>query len=217
MLQNVVAVFLQGWKRGRMKYFLFDIGNVLVDFDYQMFLDAISMETGRPCGPLQGRDLEMHDAVETGEISDAEWVDYLNRSMGVSWTLDDLTRLWSRLFTKHEDGRALYDEAKQQGATVCLLSNIAMHHVNAIENNWPGIFEGVDRKFFSYQIGVRKPHPDIYRHVLDQLGVEGLQCFFIDDLPDNIEAARSVGINAHQYIPENHVQIRQAASEFFDW
>jgi FMN phosphatase YigB (HAD superfamily) len=200
-----------------MKYFLFDIGRVLVDFDYQQFLDAVSQATRKPCGPLLGRDLEMHNAVETGEISDAQWVDYLNQSMGVPWTLGELTNLWSRIFTANSFGRALFDDAKRSKVPVYLLSNIAKHHVDAIENNWPGIFDDISGKFFSYQIGVRKPHPDIYRHALNALDVEGSQCFFIDDLPDNIEAARSFGINAHPFASENLGTIREAARTFFDW
>ena len=160
-----------------MKYFLFDIGQVLVKFDYQIFLDAVSKDSGRPCGCLHGRDLEMHDAVETGAISDQEWVKYLNRSMGVPWTRDDLVGLWKRIFTRHDHGRALFREAQQQGVPVYLLSNIAQHHVDAIEQNWPGIFDGVDGRFFSYQIGARKPHPDIYRYALDALGGRGEPVF----------------------------------------
>ena len=189
---------------------------MLVDFDYRIFLDAVSAETGRPCDRLDGRDLEMHDAVETGHITDAQWVDYLNQSMGVPWTLEDLTQLWSRIFTTHEPGRALLDEARQREVPIYLLSNIAKHHVDAIENNWPGIFDGLSGRFFSYQIGVRKPHPDIYRYVLNALGVEGSACFFIDDLPDNIAAARSLGIHAHLFVPENLSAIRDAARKFFD-
>ena len=199
-----------------MKYFIFDIGHVLVDFDYQLFLDAVSQATQKPCESLMGRDLEMHYAVETGEISDAQWVDYLNHSLGVFWTLEELTQLWSSIFTIQEEGRLLFEDAKRSNVPVYLLSNIAKHHIDAIENNWPGIFDDISGKFFSYQIGVRKPHPDIYRHALNELGVEGSQCFFVDDLPDNIDAARFLGINAHQFIPENHAAIREAAGEFFD-
>ena len=199
-----------------MKYCLFDIGHVLVDFDYQLFLDAVSHATQKPCKSLMGRDLEMHYAVETGEISDAQWVDYLNHSMGVFWTLEELIQLWSRIFTIQKEGRLLFEDAKRSNVPVYLLSNIAKHHVDAIENNWPGIFDDISGKFFSYQIGVRKPHPDIYRHALNELGVEGSQCFFVDDLPDNIEAARSLGIDAHQFIPENYGAILEASREFFD-
>ena len=200
-----------------MKYFLFDIGHVLVDFDYQIFLDAIAQATEKPCESLLGRDLEMHYAVETGDINDAQWVEYLNQSMGVPWTLEELTQLWSRIFTKQKEGRLLFEDAKRSNVPVYLLSNIAKHHIDAIETNWPGIFDNISGKFFSYQIGVRKPHPDIYRHALNELGVEGSQCFFIDDLPENIEAARSFGINAHPFAPGNLGAIRDAAKAFFGW
>ena len=137
--------------------------------------------------------------------------------MGVLWTREELTQLWSRIFTKQKEGRRLFEEATRSSVPVYLLSNIAEHHIDAIEANWPGIFDGVSGKFFSYQIGVRKPHPDIYQYALNELGVEGPQCFFVDDLPENIEAARSFGINAHQFVPENHGAIRAAAGDFFDW
>jgi len=200
-----------------MKYFLFDIGHVLVDFNYQDFLDTVAIETGKPCEPLQARDLEMHDAVETGHISDQEWVEHLNQSFGLSWTLDDLTRLWSRMFGINEAGCRLFREANAAGVAVYTLSNIAKHHIDAIEQNWNGFFGGAAGMFLSYRIGVRKPHAGIYQHVLKSLGVDGRQCFFIDDRPENIEAARSFGINAHRFVPQNHQAIEAAAIEFFGW
>ena len=97
-----------------------------------------------------------------------------------------------------------------------LLSNINALHWGRHDISGPlaGCF---DRLFLSYQIGVRKPHPDIYRHALNQLGTKGEQCFFIDDLPENVEAARAAGIHAYQFIPENHAAIQHAATEFLEW
>lgn len=213
--ENGVAILLQDWKRSDMKYFLFDIGHVLFDFDYQEFLDAVARDTGKPCAPLTGRDLQMHDAVETGEISDEQWVLHLNESFGLSWTVSSLTDLWSRMFKRNETGCRLFDQARKSGIAVHTLSNIAKHHIDAIENNWNGFFDGVAGMFLSYQIGVRKPHPYIYRYVLKQLGTEAHQCFFIDDHSENIKAAHAVGIQAHQFISENHEAVRQAAGAFF--
>jgi len=199
-----------------MKYFLCDIGHVLVDFDFRDFLDAIARDSGQPCGPLTGRDLQMHDAVETGEISDAEWVTYLNRTKGLSWTLDDLIALWQKMFTVQQTGRRLFGELLNAGIRVYTISNIAHHHMLAIENNWNNFFEGISGHFLSYRIGTRKPDPTIFRHVLDRLGVTGWNCFFIDDRPENIETARAVGIEAHQFLPENYSAIREAAVNFFE-
>lgn len=200
-----------------MKYFLFDIGNVLANFDFSMLLQAYSDGAGRPLEPHSERDEVMYDLVEKGLISDAEYVDYLNKAKGLDWTVNDLTLVWQKIFSINETGRGLFEQAMKAGVAVYTLSNIAPYHIDAIERNWNGFFDGASGLFLSYQIGVRKPHPDIYRYALDQLGAEGEQCFFIDDLAENVAAARMAGINAHQFVPENHAVIHEVASEFFEW
>ncbi len=200
-----------------MKYFLFDIGNVLLDFEFEKLLLALADGAGQPVRPLSERDVVMHDAVETGDLSDEKWVEYLNETRGLSWTVDDLVGVWSGIFSTNETGRGLFRDAVAAGVPVHILSNIGGHHVDAIKSNWSGFFDGVAGLFLSYQIGLRKPDPAIYHHVLEHLDAEGSQCFFIDDRPENIEAALAEGINAHHFVPENHAAIRQAAAEFFGW
>lgn len=198
-----------------MKYFLFDIGHVLVDFTADDFLQEVSNQTGQPVVPLTETDLQKIDEVEKGIIDDQQFVEYLNDTMGLSWTVADLIAVWSQMFRINETGRELFLTALEAGVAVYTLSNIAQHHIDAIENNWQGFFAGTAGLFLSYQIGTRKPDPVIYRHALHRLGAEGEQCFFIDDRPENIEAARAEGIEAHQFIPENHDAIRKAAMAFF--
>jgi len=200
-----------------MKYFLFDIGNVLVDFEFVKQLEGIAAAAGREVEPPSERDLEMQDAVERGGISDVEFVSYLNKSKGLSWGVEELIHIWRGTYTTNKNGRSLFADAVQAGIPVYLLSNLAQHHTDALIGNWPGFFDDVAGRFFSYEMGARKPEPAIYRQTLDRLGVDGRQCFFIDDMAENIEAAREVGINAHQFIPENHAAIRKAASAFFGW
>ena len=159
--------------------------------------------------------MEKIDEVEKGDISDTEYVECLNESKGLSWTVVDLIAIWSRMFSINEVGRGLFLEAIQAGVQVYTLSNIAGHHINAIESNWNGFFDGAAGMFLSYQIGTRKPDPLIYRHVLEALDTPAEQCFFIDDRSENIDSAREAGIHAHQFIPENHSKIREEATSFF--
>jgi len=199
-----------------MKYILFDIGNVLVDFQFERLYEVHAEHSGRPLVPFSEQDLEMRDRVEKGLIDDAQWVEYLNEAKGLNWTVETLVDVWAELFTRNETGFSLYRSAIDAGAKVYTLSNIAKHHIDAIEKNWPGFFQGATGLFLSYQIGVRKPHPDIYRHALNELGVAGEDWLFIDDLPENIKAARSVGIQAHQFIPENHSAIQDMVQTFIN-
>jgi glucose-1-phosphatase len=197
------------------KYFIFDIGNVLVDFDFQVLLGQIAADSGTPVEPPTQRDLDMHHAVEEGAISDQAFVDYLNEAKGLSWTVDDLIGVWQKMFTVNQTGRKLFLDSIARGLPVYTLSNIAEHHIEAIKRNWPGFFDGATGLFLSYQMGCRKPDPAIYFQTLEKLGVEGKQCLFIDDLTRNVEAARAAGIHALQFIPDNHAAVHDEVLEFF--
>jgi putative hydrolase of the HAD superfamily len=203
--------------RDEMKYFLFDIGNVLADFDDADLLAAVINSTRHPRNKATAREPELDDLVERGLISDQQYLTRLNDAKGLSWDLDELTKIWAGVFRKNEAGVRLFEKAVAAGTPVYLLSNIAAFHIDAIELNWPGFFNGSAGMFLSYRIGIRKPHSDIFRHVLHTLNVGGNRCFFIDDLPENVEAAREAGMTAYQYVPENHGSIHAAACEFFGW
>lgn len=200
-----------------MKTFLFDIGHVLVDFDFSELFAVLSRQAAAPQTAFSEEDEQQRDAVERGLISDAEWVDYLNRTKGLGWSVSDLVSVWQTLFRVNAAGYALFRKAVECGARVYTLSNIAQHHMDAIEANWSGFFDGAAGLFLSYRIGARKPHPAIYEHALNELGVAPEECFFIDDLPDNIGTARRFGIHAHRFIPENHEAVETAAQAFFGW
>ncbi|MBM4152904.1 MAG: HAD-IA family hydrolase [Kiritimatiellaceae bacterium] len=189
------------------KQFIFDIGNVLVNFDFNEFLQRVATDSNQPVKPLTLRDLEMHHAVEKGHISDQEFVDYINQTEGLNWTLDELIGVWRKMFTLNETGYGLLRKAIQSGVPVYTLSNIAEHHIQAIVRNFPGLFDGVTRMFLSYQIGSRKPEAEIYSHLLNALRVDGSYSLFLDDLADNVSAARAAGIAAYQFIPENYESI----------
>ena len=197
-----------------MKYLLFDIGNVLADFDEGHLLERVAGSTRFSREAVTARDHELDDLVEKGLISPMEYVERLNASKGLDWTRDRLTQVWSEVFTLNETGRALFEEAVGAGIPVCMLSNIAEFHVEAIRRNWPGFFDGAQELFFSYRIGVRKPDPAIYRHVLQTLNAEPGQCFFLDDLPENVDAACRLGMQAHRFFPEVADQLRAAAHAF---
>ena len=142
---------------------------------------------------------------------------YLNEAKGLNWTTDSLHEIWQELFSVNETGRGLFDKAASSGVAVYTLSNIAHYHVRAIENNWNGFFDAATGLFMSYEMGVRKPDSRIYEMVLEKLGAPGDQCFFIDDLPENIAAARAAGIQARHFVAETHETVERAAAEFFGW
>ena len=103
------------------------------------------------------------------------------------------TLMWLRL---NPEALALAREIKAQGVPIAILSNMP-HDLLAYvrrEYDWLDEFEV---KIWSCEFGVTKPDLAIYRACLDALGCEPERTLFFDDRPNNVEAARELGMEAH--------------------
>lgn len=102
--------------------------------------------------------------------------------------------LLQRMFDQFEHApamSALVLRAKHAGLRTGLLSN-------SWGNEYPR--EGWDQMFdavvISGEVGMRKPEPAIFAHVLDLLGVRAEETVFVDDLTPNVRAAEALGLTA---------------------
>lgn len=101
---------------------------------------------------------------------------------------------------------ALIEELRQQKITVGLLSNVEERMGKYLREF--GLYEPFEPCLLSWEIGMVKPDPDIYAHLLEQLNLPANNVIFIDDLPENVEAARQMGIDAILFKSED--QLRKA-------
>jgi putative hydrolase of the HAD superfamily len=53
--------------------------------------------------------------------------------------------------------------------------------------------------FVSGELGLLKPSPEIYQHVLDTLSVTAADAVFIDNRADNVAGAEAIGITGHVF------------------
>jgi len=199
------------------KHFIFDLGNVMVDFDLNLIYRRVSELSGRTVvTDFHLQDSDQVFAVETGKISDQDYLDGLCKTIGVELTMEQLIGLWQEAFTLNPAGLVLFEELKNQGHPVHFLSNLAWHNMEAIRRNWPDFFNQSVENFFSYELGFHKPDERIYCAALKHLNVEPSDCFFMDDKPENVEAGRDLGMNACCFSAKNLSAIREAVRKFTD-
>jgi len=81
---------------------------------------------------------------------------------------------------------------------VGILSNIASDWVTRtlLDEQEQALF---DVMVFSYQVGVAKPDPEIFHVACQRLDLPPAEILFIDDVPNNVSAAQSVGMQAAVY------------------
>ena len=134
-------------------------------------------------------------ALERGEIDVPHFEDQLAARLAErSGRSIEPRGLLGRMFAEfaHEPAMSsLVLRAKQVGLTTGLLSNSWGNEYP--REGWDEMFDAV---VISGEVGMRKPEPEIFAHVLDLLGVRADETVFVDDLAPNVRAARSLGLVA---------------------
>lgn len=152
--------------------------------------------------------------------------DFLERVCSPAWNLEqDRGRPWSeavaQLASEHPDCAELiraYDdmwermvpgpipgtpeilaELKARGVPVYAITNFSADKFDLTCRRFD-FLNGFDGIIVSGRERLVKPDPAIFHLLTDRYGLEANRCFFIDDNPDNVESAKSVGMSAHLFL-----------------
>jgi 2-haloacid dehalogenase len=175
------------------KAVVFDIGNVLIEWNPERLFDAVIGEDARR-ELFSSVDLHaMNDEVDRGApfretvfamaernpehrdnilIWHDRWLDMASPEIAGSW----------------EILRAL----RNAGIPVFALSNFGVDTFAMAEKHYPSLTE-FDRRYISGHLQVTKPDPKIYEIVEEDSGFSGPELLFIDDRNDNIAVAEARG------------------------
>jgi putative hydrolase of the HAD superfamily len=129
---------------------------------------------------------------DAGGTSDADLALRLDQLDATSWT------------TLRPDARRTLEQLKASGVRVAILSNAPLSMASkARTGDWAHL---VDDWFFSSELSMAKPDPQIYEVVTAELGVEPAAVVFFDDRQANVDAARVAGWRAELWTSADTVQ-----------
>lgn len=179
------------------KNIIFDVGMVLVDFCWEKVMHKLGFSG------------ELFERLADATVRSKAWRDYdrslisdeevLAALIANAPELEDKIRL----FWDHTaDTIACYPYAeewirsiREKGYRCYILSNYSERTYDLTREELP-FLELMDGVIFSWQVKQIKPEPDIYRTLLERYQLKPEECVFLDDSPDNVNAARSVGMHA---------------------
>lgn len=174
---------------------VFDFGGVMAEFDLrQMFeygADAFDMS------PNEFKQAIKKDIgrLTIGDIEEEEyWIQLANsNSVSLPFQWKEQYRVFIKeLVCPRREMYAFLSELKTDGYRVALFSDVTAWQAEAFREL--GLYQGFSPIMLSCETGTRKPRLEAYWILLKELGVEPEQCIFVDDRPENIEAARAIGI-----------------------
>ncbi|KAG0307501.1 hypothetical protein BGZ98_000154 [Dissophora globulifera] len=202
------------------KHLIFDLGNVILRLD-----QAATASSFKALGATNFPHLSQHHSsqtivnYETGKISAVEFRSSIRSTIGLPESVTDaqLDQAWNAMLLDFPEGRLelMRTLKKDFGYNVYLLSNTNAIHIDYInkvclkdfaeDSLWPFF----DKVYYSHEIGYRKPSKEAFEHILKDQGLVASETLFLDDMPENVEAAKACGLQAAQVDAETDLGFLQ--------
>lgn len=182
-------------------WFIFDLGNTVIKLAYERVLGGICSQAATTRDQL----IDLFEApggyrdMERGTVTFWEFYELLCDKADYRGSIREFHELWSDFFDGTIPGIDDVLERVRERYRVAFLSNSNEVHAEVIPRKFGALFHKDDRFIFSYRFHVAKPEPEIYRRALEVVGALPQHTVFIDDLVENVIAARSIGMKAFQF------------------
>ena len=191
----------------KIKNIIFDFGGVLLDIDINKTIQAFEKLgiKGLSTSDIYPNPKSCFVALEMGTMSTREFFDYIleNYPTDKPVSQKDLYEAWAALLLPYkEENVEMIKKLKSENYNIYLLSNTNYPHRIRFLNNFTRQFgydmESLfDKCYYSDDLGMRKPDSQIYKHVIEDAGLDPLETMFIDDTESNTNAAEVYGIQTH--------------------
>jgi glucose-1-phosphatase len=196
------------------KNIIFDLGNVLLDIDYNKTIEAFE-ELGFKNFKSNYSPYKMDmlfENLETGKISEGIFYKSIKAISDTPLSTVQIQTAWNALFLDFRIESLVFLQQISSKYNLYLLSNTNSIHLTAFNEIFKknigetGLDSYFVKAYYSNIIGLRKPEKEVYNFVLNDANIIAAETLFIDDLANNIEGAKEVGIITHQLLPGQRIE-----------
>ena len=180
---------------------IFDLGKVLVPFDWGIALQRLEGQFPKELGKTQNDPQaflsvigDLVDLLEIGAIDFRQFHGLVASRTGLNISEGGFRKTWNEIFKLDANVVELGKELTRR-YNVWLASNTNEAHYTYIVDNFPEILF-FKKAALSYELGSKKPETVFFTKAIELFGIRPEQSVFIDDLEENVTAAKGIGINA---------------------
>lgn len=198
----------------RVKNIILDLGGVLLNIDYHLTITAFKKLGIKNFDELysQANQNSLFDDFETGHISAQQFINGISNYLPKTTTEEEILQAWNAMLLDFPEERLNFLSTLKKQYNLVLLSNtntlhldffhkqlLASHGVSSLDAYF-------NTTYFSCDMGMRKPHPEIFLQVCSLEGYIHSETLFIDDSIQHVAGAKEAGLHAyHLDVKENNV------------
>lgn len=180
------------------RHIIFDMGNVLIRYAPEQFIHHFTS------------DPEEQDILLDEIFRSTKWLDYDRGTLTKDKLIETVCQqipvsmhslakevldVWYEGMTPIAEMESVVKHLSEKGYTLYLLSNTSQDFYQFKEDipclrHFDGLFISSDWKCL-------KPEPIIYQHFFNYFNLDPENCFFVDDLAENIQQAKHFGMKGH--------------------
>lgn len=195
------------------KALIFDMGGVLIDLDvdgckktFRTLLDYDNIDNLLDLWHQKG----IYSDLEEGKISENEFRDLVLKDSKPGGSYEDVDNsLWALLSSLAPYKVDMLKRLKTK-YDIYMLSNVNGISIKKCEKLFCDAGAPMDTifksLFLSYQMKLQKPEPEIFKKTIYITGLDASEILFVDDSINNVEVARSFGINAVHYVQGENLE-----------
>lgn len=179
---------------------VFDLGQVLIPFDYKIFIDAVNKHQqglGENFVKNYNENYSVHRDFERGKISEKDFIAQMLDWLEHKITEDEFVRYWSGIFSLNKAVISLLPKLKKHYKLYLLSNTNSIHQKYGYQRY--EFLKLFDKLFLSHEVGFVKPEEGIYRAVENYSKLPSEEHIFIDDIAEYVEAAKQLGWDGIQF------------------
>ena len=183
---------------------IFDLGGVIIDLDSKSVIDQFqrySDKTARDIIRLISQSQDLID-YETGKMSDSDFCQTVNKLLHTELSQASFETIWNSFLGNIKQDKLHLMLALKDQFNLLILSNTNAIHQRSFDQRVGELIstrimsDMVHTAYYSHELGLRKPDPNIYKRVIDLQNLNPTRTLFFDDRNENINMAQDFGIQA---------------------
>lgn len=175
---------------------IFDFGDIFINLEKQAQIDAFAkIGIAGPTPEL----IALSDQLEIGKMSEFDFINnvvkYTNNA-----SMDEIRDAWNAVIGDFPLHRLEFLQMLAAKYRLFLLTNTDEIHISKFEHKagmsfYTDFYRCFEKIYYSYEMGMRKPNPDVFKTIIRNHDLTPKRTLFVDDKKSNTDVAESLGLH----------------------